>query len=119
MKRKKIISMLMLMALILLTTFACGSYDSSDGIDSVAIPSGTYVEENGTPEELFTMVVNGYNITITTTMHGSVMDSWSGTYRISGNTITITMSDGTTDKAYFRMNGNKVTIGDITYIKKT
>ena len=109
----------MLIALILPTIFACGSDDSSDEMDSVAIPSGTYVEENGTPEELYTMVVNGYNITITVTENGRVKDSWSGTYRISGNTITITMSNGTTDSAYFRMNGNKVTIGDITYIKKT
>ena len=38
--------------------------------------------------------------------------------KISGNTITITMADGTTESDYFSMSGNRVTIGEIHYIKQ-
>ena len=109
----------MLVVLTLPMFVACGSDDESGVSDSIMIPSGKYVEENGLAVELYSMVVDGHNITITVTNNGSVEQSWKGTYRISGNTIILTLSDGTTDSTNFSMNGEKVTIGDITYIRQS
>ena len=50
--------------------------------------------------------------------YGKVWKTFEGTYKISGNTITITMADGTTESDYFSMSGNRVTIGEIHYIKQ-
>ena len=94
---------------------SCGS--DEDDSSSVVIPSGTYIEENGKAVELFTMVINGYHIKITITEYGKVLKTYEGTYKISGNTITIVLSDGKTENTNFSMNGNRVTIGDIHYIR--
>lgn len=95
---------------------SCGSDD--DDSSSSIIPSGTYIEENGDEVELFTMVVSGNHIKITITEYGKVWKTYEGTYKISGNTITITLADGTTESDYFSMSGNRVTIGEIHYIKQ-
>lgn len=95
---------------------SCGSDDDSS--DSNIIPSGTYIEENGKESELFTMVINGYNIKVTITRYGEVWKSFQGTYTISGNTIRIKTSDGNIEEGYFKMSGNRVTIGEITYIRQ-
>lgn len=93
------------------------SCNSDDDETSTVIPSGTYIEENGDPSELFTMVINGYNIKVTITQNGKVWKTYEGTYKIDGNTIYITTSGGT-ESGYFKMSGNRVTIGEIIYIKQ-
>lgn len=110
-----LLSMLFI-AMMSVSLMSCGSDD--DDSSSSIIPSGTYIEENGHESELFTMVINGYHIKVTISEYGKVWKTFEGTYKISGNTITITMADGTTESDYFSMSGNRVTIGEIHYIKQ-
>lgn len=117
--KKSFWSILVLVVLALPMIAACGSDDDNGVSDAAMIPSGKYIEENGLPKELFSMVVDGHNITITVTVNGIVTDSWKGTYRISGNTITLSFSDGTSETVNFSMSGGKVTIGEITYIRQS
>lgn len=107
---------MLLIAIMSVSLMSCGSDD--DDSSSTMIPSGTYIEENGHESELFTMVVSGYHLKVTITKYGKVWKTYEGTYKISGNTMTITMADGTTESGYFSMNGNRVTIGEIHYIKQ-
>lgn len=115
MKKLKIWSMMMLMTMVLPLMAACGSDDNDDG-SSIFIPNGTYVEEYGVEMELFTMYINGNSIKIVITQYGQERKKYVGTYKISGNTIRITTSEGI-ESYSFKMSGNRVTIGDITYIK--
>ena len=116
MKQIKIWSIILLAVMMMPLVASCGSDDDSS--DSNIIPSGTYIEENGKESELFTMVINGYNIKVTITRYGEVWKSFQGTYTISGNTIKIKTSDGNIEEGYFKMSGNRVTIGEITYIRQ-
>ena len=115
-KQMRIWSMIMLVVMALPMMVACGS-DSEDDYDATIIPSGTYVEENGREKELYTLVVEGSSLKITVTEYGKVTRVYSGTYRIKKDTIYITMSEGT-ESGYFSMSGNRVTIGEITYIRQ-
>lgn len=109
-----------LLAIMMATMLSLGftSCSSDDDETYTSIPSGTYIEENGDPIELFTMVISGYQIKITITQNGNVWKSFEGKYKIDGNTIYITNSSGETESNYFKMSGNRVTIGEITYIKQ-
>ncbi len=116
MKQLKILSILLLVVMMMPLVASCGS--DCESSDSNIIPSGTYIEENGKESELFTMVINGYNIKVTITRYGEVWKYFQGTYTISGNTIKIKTSDGNIEEGYFKMSGNRVTIGEITYIRQ-
>jgi hypothetical protein len=118
MNRKNVFYFIAILTMIMLSisNISCSS-DDNDKNNPTVIPSGTYVEENGDPSELFTMVVNGYNIKVTITQNGEVWQTFEGTYKINGNTINIVTSSGT-ESGYFYMSDNRVTIGEITYIKQ-
>ena len=116
-KMKKIVINWMAIIVMVIMNAGLVSCNSDDDETSTVIPSGTYIEENGDPSELFTMVINGYNIKVTITQNGKVWKTYEGTYKIDGNTIYITTSGGT-ESGYFKMSGNRVTIGEIIYIKQ-
>ena len=91
---------------------------SSDNDDSPElIPSGTYIEENGHESELFSLVVNGNNVHWTCTSYGKVTSEEDFTYTIKDNQIT-TVSKHGTETYYYKRDGRRITIGEITYIKQ-
>ena len=115
-------SLLHFMTILMVTMLSMGviscSKDNNEE-ETTMIPSGTYVEENGYPEELYTMVVNGNNIKITIYNYDKVEKIFECSYTISGNSITLYNKEThESESGYFSMNGNRVTIGEITYIKQ-
>ena len=114
MKRIYLFSVMALIAMMSLTISACSN---SDDDSSEVIPAGTYIEENGHESELFSFVASGNTIRWTCTVYGKVTSVMEGTYTINKNQITIVTKDGT-DTGYYKRDGKRVTIGEITYIKQ-
>ena len=104
-----------MVAIMSINFLSCSSNDD-DEITSV-IPSGTYIEENGDERELFSLVVNGKNVRWTCTVYGKVVSIVDYTYTIEGNQITLVSKNGT-ETMYYKQDGNRITIGEITYIKQ-
>lgn len=105
------------MALAMPFMYSCSS--SSDDNEDVleVIPPGYYVEENGDERELFSFVVNGNYVRWTCTVYGKVEEVIDYYYVIHGNKITLSSTEKNVTLDYKR-NGNRVTIGEITYIKQ-
>ncbi|MBR5655133.1 MAG: hypothetical protein IKW98_00395 [Prevotella sp.] len=116
MKKNLINWMTIFMVAIMSVSFMSCSSDDDD--NAVVIPSGTYIEENGDEGELFTLVVNGNNVRWTCTVYGKVESVVDYTYTINGNQITLVSSKYGKETLYFNQKGNRITIGEITYIKQ-
>ena len=106
-----------LMALITMMSFTFSACSSSDDDGSEVIPAGTYIEENGIEAELFSFVASGNTVRWTCTVYGKVEAVVDYTYTINKNQITMVSKNGT-ETAYYKRDGKRVTIGDITYIKQ-
>lgn len=106
-------SMLALIIMLSLSFSAC----SSDDDVSEVIPAGTYIEENGNEAELFSFVASGNTIRWTCTVYGEVESVIETTYTINKNQITVVSKEGT-ETGYYKRDGKRVTIGEITYIKQ-
>ncbi|MBQ9677465.1 MAG: hypothetical protein IJV44_04940 [Prevotella sp.] len=106
---------MMIMALVCLGFTSCSSDDDES---SDIIPSGTYIEENGDEAELFSLLVNGNNVRWTCTVYGKVESVIDYTYTIKGNIITMVSSKYGTETTSYKRNGNRIIIGEITYIKQ-
>ncbi|MBP3466800.1 MAG: hypothetical protein J6K01_04215 [Paludibacteraceae bacterium] len=89
---------------------------SNDDKDEL-IPEGTYIDEDMDPYELFTLNVKGNTMIWTCTSYGEIEEIVEYTYEIKGNKITCISEYGTETSNYSR-KGNKITLGEITYIKQ-
>lgn len=107
---------IMMIAMLSFGMTSCSSDDSSD--DDSLIPAGTYVEENGDESELFSLIVKGNNIRWICTRYGEVIQQEDYTYSIKGNEITVVSQYNETATGYYKRNGKRITIGEITYIKQ-
>ena len=103
----------MMIALFSVATVSCSSDDESDTL----IPEGTYVEENGHESELFTLTVKGNTIHWVCTVYGVVESEIDYVYVIKGNQITATYN-GIPETVFYKRDGKRITIGEITYIKQ-
>lgn len=103
----------------MITLFSIGNVACSrDEEDSdTLIPEGTYVEENGRESELFTIIVKKNTIHWVCTVYGVVDSEIDYTYVIKGNQITATYN-GKSETVFYKRDGKRVTIGEITYIKQ-
>lgn len=89
---------------------------SNDDKDEL-IPEGYYIEENGIEYELFSLEIKGNTMIWTCTSDGEIENRIKYTYKIEGNKITCISEYGTETSNYSR-KGNKITLGEITYIKQ-
>ena len=103
----------LMIALFSVATVSCSSDDETESL----IPEGTYVEENGQESELFTLTVKGNTIHWVCTVYGVVESEIDYVYVIKGNQITA-ISYGETQTAFYKRDGKRITIGEITYIKQ-
>ena len=108
------------MTIIMVTIMSIGyiSCSSDDDNSSDIIPSGTYIEENGNESELFSLIVNGNNIRWTCTVYGKVDSIIDFTNTIKDNQITLVSSKYGSETQFYNRKGNRITIGEITYIKQ-
>ena len=102
---------------VLFTALSLTSCSKSDDNNEELIPAGTYIEENGHESELFSFVASANTVRWTCTVYGKVDSVIDYTYTIKDGKITMVSKNGT-QTAYYNRNGNRVTIGEITYIKQ-
>ena len=102
---------------VMVTALSLASCSKSDDNNEELIPAGTYIEENGHESELFSFVASGNTVRWTCTVYGKVDSVIDYTYTIKDGKITMVSKNGT-QTAYYNRNGNRVTIGEITYIKQ-
>lgn len=107
-----------LLTIMMVAALSVGFASCSSDDDSATIPSGSYIEEDGHESELFSLVVNGNTIRWTCTVYGKVASVVDYTYTINGNQITLVSPKSGSETLYFKINGNKITIGEITYVKQ-
>lgn len=96
-------------------------YDNDVIVLNSALPTGSYIEEDGDESELFTLVVNGENIFMIVTVYGQVVGAHEFTYNLDGDVITLhpRANDSLYDEmetAYFDKNSGRITWDGITYI---
>ena len=116
MKKERLLHVVIFMmtALFSVASMSCSSDDDEN---DTLIPAGTYVEENGHESELFTITVKGNTIHWVCTVFGVVESEIDYVYVIKGNQITATYN-GIPETVYYKRDGKRVTIGEITYIKQ-
>ena len=115
MSMKRIYLTLITFAMIIATLNITSCSKDDDGAE--VIPAGSYIEENGRESELFSFVASGNTVRWTCTVYGKIDSVIDYTYSIKDGIITMTSKNGT-ETAYYSRNGNRVTIGEITYIKQ-
>ena len=113
----KRIYLTMISLVVMVTALSLTSCSKSDDNNEELIPAGTYIEENGHESELFSFVASGNTVRWTCTVYGKVDSVIDYTYTIKDGKITMVSKNGT-QTAYYNRNGNRVTIGEITYIKQ-
>jgi hypothetical protein len=115
--KKERISRFVIFLMIALFSVATVSCSSNDDESETLIPAGTYVEENAHESELFTLTVEGNTIHWVCTVYGVVESEIDYVYVIKGNQITATYN-GIPETVFYKRDGKRITIGEITYIKQ-
>jgi len=107
----KIMGLLLFIAIIGFMFAACEEESTGDVLNGTTW-RGSYTYQGATVTNILTF--NSPNLTMTTTV-GTQTQSFSGTYSISGSTVTITM-DGQSGSG--TISGNTLVLGNVTYTKQ-